>query len=650
MMAIAIDSLIDTVEKKNNNDDNKSILSALTGGTLTRYSSSPGVHNNRLELNDFELFGRAAEMEVLEEIFDRVVKGNSEMLLLKGDSGVGKSRLVKSFATRKALSSGTYFVEGKFDQLRRLAEPYSALQSAITDLCELLIQFQTPDELQETRQRLTKAFTASDITKLGALFTSFQQLTTTVNTARQQQQSEDESIQSHIVDDEDANISYYGSALTKFKFLCKKLIRTIASPEHPVILFLDDLQWADRGSLEVINSILQSTDESKHLLLICAYRINDTQNNNSTPITDDDITKPANTIDDTSSTTTRPDDADEGEQFLREFEKYTTPTTQSHIRCNTLEISNFDLNTIQLMLAKLFDCQEGGEDLILFSDLIRRKTHGNIYFVIQYLEHLQDLDLLVYCPQSQKWHFDVLQIQAKTNISENVVALVAARLGRLDQTTQHTLFYASCLGFTFNALVLERMMIGLQVVGEQETFFVEPSVASSKSSSQLDESQAALSGHSMIESMLNSAIQEGLIEQSIQHYFKFVSIYISLFCTHAERLCIHTTISSSHAINRHTTEFRQPPTRWSLRAPDRLNGSISVSVGYYNNTSRQKPGMKWESISCSSQWSSKTEVPIYSRRHNKNGIWPSATCILRICMRKNRGLKLVLSASLRHFH
>lgn len=196
-----------------------------------------------------KLYGREREIETLLTAFERVCQGTTEMMLVSGYSGIGKSALVQVLYKPITRLRG-YFISGKFDQYQRNI-PYSAFVSAFSNLIRQLLT-ETHAQLHQWREKLAAAFGANgqviidvipEVELIVGKQTSVPELPPT-------------------------------EAQNRFRLVLKSFIRVFTNPEHPLVIFLDDLQWADAASMQLLQLLITESD-SQYLFLIGAYRDNE---------------------------------------------------------------------------------------------------------------------------------------------------------------------------------------------------------------------------------------------------------------------------------------------------------------------------------------------------------------------------------------
>lgn len=334
------------------------------------------------------LYGREQEIQILLSGFDRVSQGSSEMILISGDAGIGKSVLVQEIYKPITRQRG-YFISGKFDQFQRDI-PYKPIIQAFHALTTQLLS-ENEDHLIAWRNKL-----------LNALGNNGQVITNVLPEMEM------------IIGPQEA-VPELGpvESQNRFNLVFQNFIQIFTQPEHPLVLFLDDLQWVDSASLKLIQILITAFD-NQYLYIIGAYRANEV--NETHPLM----------------------------LFLDEVQK--SKKKVSHINLGSLnlnEINQLISNTLNTSLAFSY----------ALAELVLAKTEGNPFFVNEFLKSLDDERLLVFDQTSRKWQWDLEQIRAR-DITNNVIELLANKVGKLEDATQQVLKLAACIGNQFNLQIL----------------------------------------------------------------------------------------------------------------------------------------------------------------------------------------------------
>jgi len=336
-----------------------------------------------------KLYGRAAEVETLLSSFDRVVKGGApELVLVSGYSGIGKSSLVNELHGVLVPSRGL-FASGKFDQYKRDI-PYATLAQAFQGLVRQILS-KSEAELQSWRRLLHDALGWN-----GALIVDLiPELELIIG--KQPPVAE--------LPPQDAQ--------RRFQTILRRFIVVFARAEHPLVLFLDDLQWLDTATLDLLEDIFAQAD-IRHLLLIGAYRDNEV-----------DATHP----------------------LLRKLDAI----RRSGATVQDIVLAPLTYDDLEQLIADSLRCETRPANPLV--QLVYEKTGGNPFFAIQFLSALADEGLLVFDHADARWFCDLARIRAK-NYAGDVVDLMAGKLKRLSAPTQDALKHFACLGNAAETFIL----------------------------------------------------------------------------------------------------------------------------------------------------------------------------------------------------
>ena len=328
-----------------------------------------------------KLYGREREVETLVTAFGRVVETSApELVLVTGYSGIGKSSVVNELHKVLVPPRGL-FASGKFDQYRRDI-PYSTLVQAFQSLVRTLLG-KSDTELASWRDGLLEALDANarlmtDLIPELKLIIGEPPAVLALDPQQEQR---------------------------RFLLVFRRFIGVFARADHPLALFLDDLQWLDAATLDLLEDLLTSSDV-RHLLLVGAYRSNE--------------------VDATHPLTGKLKSIRNAGGKISEITL--APLAKVHIE--------------QLIAEALHDALDRIEPL---AQLVLDKTAGNPFFVIQFLQALADERLLTFDHEARQWWWDPDRIHAK-GYTDNVVDLMVGKLVRLPTDTQQALQQLACLG------------------------------------------------------------------------------------------------------------------------------------------------------------------------------------------------------------
>lgn len=357
-----------------------------------------------------KLYGRGAEIEILLDAFERssapspataaagVAGGRVEMILVTGSAGIGKSALVQEIYKPVTRRRG-YFISGKFDQLQRDV-PYASLVQAFRSLIRQLLT-ESEAQIDDWRDRL-----------LAALGSNGQVMIDVIPELEM------------IVGPQPAPPALPpAEAQTRFNLVFQNLIRVFTQPDHPLALFLDDLQWADAASLGLLQ-LLMTAPDIRNLLIIGAYR--DQEVGETHPL--------AATLE---------------------------AIQEAGAAVNRIALQPLDLPHITRLIADTLHSPPDGVEPL--AQLVQAKTNGNPFFLNEFLKSLYHEGLLVFTPPAAPrngegaspggWVWDLAQIRAR-RMTDNVVELLIGQVRKLGPGTQRVLKLAACIGNQFDLLTL----------------------------------------------------------------------------------------------------------------------------------------------------------------------------------------------------
>jgi PAS domain S-box-containing protein len=332
-----------------------------------------------------KLYGREKDIDLLFDAFERVLnRGAPEMIMIAGYSGIGKTSLVRELY-RPIVREHGFFIAGKFDQYKHDI-PYSTIIDAFQALIRQILT-EPEARLKAWKQRLQNALGINGRIIVDIL------------------------PQVAFIIGDQPPVPELPATETEYRFhmVLRQFIGVFSRREHPLVIFLDDLQWADAASLKLIEHIITEYDTG-HLLLIGAYRENEV-------------------------TAAHP--------LMRAIE---------NIRKNPAVFQSITLSALSFtdlgrLLADTFHSQRAEVEPL--TRLIYEKTAGNPFFVIQFLITLQSEHLVAFSGDEHRWKWDMNLIRAK-GYTDNVVDLMTAKLRRLPAKTREALKLAACIGNQFD--------------------------------------------------------------------------------------------------------------------------------------------------------------------------------------------------------
>jgi len=356
-------------------------------GNISEFELCQSDYSLKLQITQ-KLYGREAQITKLMQFFEKARTGSAELLLVKGYSGIGKSALVHEVKKPITEHRG-YFIEGRSDQFKK-GIPYAAFTQALQELIDQILT-EDNDRLQEWKSKIHQvlgdnAQVMVDLLPHLAWLIGPQPAIPELPPAQAQ---------------------------NRFNQEFKKFVGLFASAEHPLVIFLDDLQWADLPSLQLISLLLRSP-ATPHLLLIGAYRDNEVTETHALTM------------------------------MLTEMGKQ-GPITQSIV------LSPLHLGDIERLLQDTLQCTASRvEDL---AQLCLAKTQGNPFFLNQFLKVLVEKQMLFRDAVGGEWNWNAASI-GETTITDNIVSRLVGKLQTLKPETQRVLQGAACLGNIFDLKTL----------------------------------------------------------------------------------------------------------------------------------------------------------------------------------------------------
>jgi PAS domain S-box-containing protein len=342
-----------------------------------------------------KLYGRARDITTLLACFDRIVNdGATELMLVSGYSGIGKSSVVNELHKVLVPPRGL-FASGKFDQYKREI-PYSTLAQAFQSLIRPLLGKSDP-ELAGWRQAFREALGPN-----GRLIVDLvPELKLIVG-----DQPRVPELPPH-------------DAQRRFQLVFRRFLAVFARREHPLALFLDDLQWLDSATLDLLEDLLTQPDV-QYLMLIGAYRDNEV--NSTHPL-------------------------------IRKLEAIRKAGAVVH----EIILAPLAREDLGRLIGDALHCEP--ERVVVLAKLIHEKTAGNPFFANQFISALVEEDLLTFDYGEAQWSWDIDRIRAK-GYTDNVVDLMVGKLTRLPVETQHVIQLLACIGNNAEYAMLE--MVSLQ--------------------------------------------------------------------------------------------------------------------------------------------------------------------------------------------
>jgi len=349
-----------------------------------------------------KLYGRETEIAILLDAFDRVCAplhgGNmGEMMMVTGYTGIGKSALVNEIHIPIVEKRG-YFISGKFDRFKRNI-PYSALTLAFQDLMRQILVESEP-EIKHWKEKILE-----EVGPNGQLIIDVIPDVELI-IGKQPQVPELQPLETQ----------------NRFNMYFQNFIRTFAYEGHPLVIFLDDLQWADTPTLKLLEKLMLDS-KTKYLLIIGAYRDNEVDPSHPLIISLDKL-KNENAV------------------------------------VNFINLAPLEAHHINKIISDSLKCSPAETEHL--GRICLAKTNGNPFFLIQFLNSLVDQGLIEFDTRTFRWEWDAAYIE-KADITSNVVDLMTARIQKLPEKAKRILKLASCIGTRFDldtlAIINEKLAV-----------------------------------------------------------------------------------------------------------------------------------------------------------------------------------------------
>ncbi|TAK73594.1 MAG: serine/threonine-protein kinase PknK, partial [Gammaproteobacteria bacterium] len=334
-----------------------------------------------------KLFGREKEAYQLLEVFEKINRGAREVLFVEGQSGIGKSSLINEIQ-KPIIRQRGYFITGKYEQYQKDL-PYDGLIQAFRNLIQQILT-ESKQRVNYWRDQLNKAISPNgqviinvipEVEKLIGKQLPIVELPPT-------------------------------EARTRFELVFFDFVRTFSRKDHPLVLFLDDMQWADTGSFNLLTQLLQDT-EVNYFFLLCTYRNKEIA-------------------------TTHP------------IFEMKTQLEKANISLRTITLKPLTQKNVMQLLNETLNTEEHIDEL---AKLIMEKTAGNPYFVNLFLTSLYKNHQLTYDTTQGQWVWDIASLK-NLPIADNVADLVINEISRLPEATQEALKIAACIGNQFSLATL----------------------------------------------------------------------------------------------------------------------------------------------------------------------------------------------------
>ncbi|ARU58077.1 protein kinase/AAA ATPase/GAF sensor-containing signal transduction histidine kinase [Oleiphilus messinensis] len=367
-------------------------------GSISPFQLALNDISDRLHIPQ-QLYGREEEYTRILHHFEAASRGQPRLLCIKGYPGIGKSKLVNEIYKPVAANHGI-FIQGKFNQFQK-SEPYSALKLALSDWIDYTVAG-NPDDLTQLRERILSRL-GHNARVLQDFLGDFSLILGDMP-ALPELDVQDTQNRLHRV----------------IEVLFEEIAQTCT-----VVIFIDDLQWADHGTLALLPTLLsnrmattEAAGSKRKLLILCAYREAEAGLPDSIRQLNDDIAKQDGITD-------------------------------------TLTLAPLTIETTTELLSDAL--LQTRLQVLPLAELVHSKTAGNPFFIKEFVKSLYSQNLINFDLEAKQWRWDLQTIRDQ-DITENVVDLMLTRMQQLPCATQYLLQTAACIGNRFDVETLQAVM------------------------------------------------------------------------------------------------------------------------------------------------------------------------------------------------
>lgn len=330
------------------------------------------------------LYGRTGEIAKLMDAFECTVKSQKQVILVAGYSGVGKSSLIHEIYKPITEKNG-FFISGKFNQYQKNI-PYFAISQAFNEFC-LYLLIEKDEALKHIKNRILEVVGNNGKVLLEVI----------------------PNLQYIIGDQPPVEVISPVETQNRFIRIFINFIRVFSSEKNPLVLFIDDWQWADDATINLFRALVVS-EELTNIMLIGAYRDNEVDG-------------------------------------LHPFVMTVTELEKQYDLFHRIEVGNLSKTDVNLLLSDSF--KKNILELKELSDLLYRKTLGNPFYVKTFLKALYEDGILAFDMVSKSWKWDSDRINTR-EITENVVDLLISKINLFSEETRNILQISSCIGNQFD--------------------------------------------------------------------------------------------------------------------------------------------------------------------------------------------------------
>ncbi len=354
-----------------------------THGKVAAFPLAEHDRSDRFQIPQ-KLYGREADVKTLLTAYERIANGSCELILVSGHAGIGKSALVQELYRPMTQQRG-YLIAGKFDPFHR-DKPYTSLIAAFRDLIRQLLS-ETAEEITRWREHLLLALGDNGQIIIDAI----------------------PEVQLILGEQPAVPDLPPTAAENRFNLALQNFVRVFTQPDHPLVIFLDDVQWADLASLKLIQRLITAPDR-QYLMVIGAYRDNEVTASHPLMTTLNQV-------------------------------------QQAGVSSHAITLSALQIAHVNQLIADTVNCELA--EALPLAELLMQKTDGNPFLSNELLKSLYQEEYLNFDPQQGRWLWDLNAIQA-AQLTDNVVELMVGKIQKLPSLAQQRLTLAACIGYQFD--------------------------------------------------------------------------------------------------------------------------------------------------------------------------------------------------------
>lgn len=338
-----------------------------------------------------KLYGRSKEVHDLLTLYERIaINGEVGLMLVSGYSGVGKSVLVHELY-KKIIKQHSYFISGKFDLFKHNI-PYSGLTIAFENLVKQILT-ESEERIAYFRKKILEHVGQNGKILLDII----------------------PNLVSIIGEQPSVEVGDISENQNHLNYIFQDFIKAIATKDHPLVIFMDDLQWADSSSVKMLETLL--TSDCGYLFIIGAYRTKEMNITNS-------------------------------------LETLLTKINERDIIYEKIRLEPLTLENVTELISETV--HRSKTEVIALAKVCHKKTNGNPFFLNQLLLSLYKDQLIVFDSENNQWDWQLNKIEEK-HITDNVVDLMVKNIEKLPLISQKLLKFAACLGSQFNLNILAQL-------------------------------------------------------------------------------------------------------------------------------------------------------------------------------------------------